>query len=89
MLYYSRKSKQTYHIDWAENSDVMGKLKSCDTSQREKIKGFLFLRLLPSLTNMLNHSFAIPPKQTPFPFLQCSQIVFLNVFPLFEASKAT
>lgn len=23
MPYYSRKSKQTYHIDWAENSDVM------------------------------------------------------------------
>lgn len=66
MPYYSRKSKQAYHIDWAENSDVMGKLKSSDASQREKIKGFLFLRLLPSLTNMLIHSFAIPPpRQTP------------------------
>ena len=42
MPYYSRKSKQTYQIDWAENSDVMGKLKSRDASQREKIKGFLF-----------------------------------------------
>ena len=86
MSYYSRKSKQAYHIDWAENSDVMGKLKSSDASQREKIKGFLFLRLLPSLTNMLIHSFAIPP---PDRHHQRSQTVFLNVFPLFEASKAT
>ena len=60
MPYYSRKSKQTYRIDWAENSDVMHVM--WRLTERED-KG-ISCPLPPSLSDKYAEPFLCNPPQT-------------------------
>ena len=62
-IYKFRKIKTNISHSLGRYSDAMCKLKSYDASQRERIYGFIFLCLLPSLTNTPIHSFATPPNR--------------------------